>query len=223
MVDPELRKRFVNSIEYLRKMSFFQDYSDLSSEEILKKIFNGEINYSHRWWDEKEKSIYGASHGILLRESLMKYEKDWMEKSDTEIDGTLIVFDTKRILEEDAETMLDEEMGRAILERLARISRGVFQPTNISSRWLTPSASKWLIQEVSFDFRGRRHSIEIALLHDYIQDMGLRELNELIEDTEYQDYQVKCRDIMRIIVVVLTKEEAEKLEKERGWSFEYLV
>ncbi len=38
MVNPKLRKRLVDSIEYLRKMGFFQNYSDLSSEEILKKI-----------------------------------------------------------------------------------------------------------------------------------------------------------------------------------------
>jgi hypothetical protein len=37
---PELRKRLIDSIEFLRKMGFFQDYSSLHSEEILEKIFN---------------------------------------------------------------------------------------------------------------------------------------------------------------------------------------
>lgn len=56
MIRPELRKRFVDSIECLRKMDFFQDYSGLSSEEILNKIFSGEINYKFywlKWWREE--------------------------------------------------------------------------------------------------------------------------------------------------------------------------
>lgn len=41
VMNPELRKRFVDSLDYLRKMDFFKDYSNLTSEEILEKIFNG--------------------------------------------------------------------------------------------------------------------------------------------------------------------------------------
>ncbi|MBO3842120.1 MAG: hypothetical protein FGF48_06865 [Candidatus Brockarchaeota archaeon] len=223
MMNPKLKKRLVDSIEYLRKMDFFQDYSDLTSEEILNKIFNGEINYSHEWWEEREEPKSQIPHGILLKQSLVEYEKDWMKESDAEIDGAVMVFDTKRVMVEEAETIPDDEMGEAILERLARISRGVFQPTNINSRWLTPLQSKWSIQEISFDFKGKRHSIEIALMLDYIEDMGLRELNELIKDTGYQYYQVKRGDMAHIIVVVLTEEEANKLEKERDWSFKYIV
>ena len=233
MVNPILRKRFVDSIEYLRKMDFFKDYSDLSSEEILERIFNGEINYAYSWWKEWRESIlhsqegkssfYTPLEGVLLKESLEEYEDDWMKSSDAEIDCNIISFDTKRAIEEKSETVVDDNLGVTMLKRLARISRGIFQPTNISWRWLTPDESKWSIQEVSFDFKGSRHAIQIVLKHDYIEDMGLAELNELIEDTGYKYYQVECKDIMRIIVVVLTKEEAEKLRKERGWEFEYIV
>lgn len=222
MVDPKLRKRFVDSIDYLRKMDFFKDYSDLSSEEILERIFSGEINYPHSWWYE-EPRVFSEKpepilHGPSLLISIKDHQKYWMKASDFEIDRLLIPFDTKRVMKENAETSIDDNIGTALLKRLARISRGVFQPTNISSMWLTPKRSKWLVQEVSFDFKGKRHSIEIVLQYDYIEDMGLRELNELIEKTGYKYYQVE-QDY--IIVVVLTK-EAEKLEKERGWKFEYI-
>jgi len=45
-MNPEVKKRLVGSMEYLRRVGFFQDYSNLTSEEILEKIFNGEIDYS---------------------------------------------------------------------------------------------------------------------------------------------------------------------------------
>ncbi|MEM3466049.1 MAG: hypothetical protein QXU11_10690 [Thermoproteota archaeon] len=51
MVNPELKKRFIDSIDYLRKMDFFKDYSNLSSEEILERIFDGMISYPTRWLD----------------------------------------------------------------------------------------------------------------------------------------------------------------------------
>lgn len=41
MVNLELRKRFVDSIEHIRKMDFFKDHSNLSSVKILEKIFGG--------------------------------------------------------------------------------------------------------------------------------------------------------------------------------------
>ncbi|MEM2058772.1 MAG: hypothetical protein QXZ66_07340 [Thermoproteota archaeon] len=143
-----------------------------------------------------------------------------MKSSDAEIDHWIIPFDTKRTVEEKLETIPDKEMGIVILNRLAKISRNVFQPMNISSKWLTPLGSKWSVQEVSFEFKGKRYSIEIVLRYDYIVDMGLRELNELIGDTGYKYYQIEDEDIT---VVVLTEEEVKKLRKERGWSFKYLV
>jgi hypothetical protein len=54
VMNPVLRKRLIDSIEYLRKMDFFKDYSSLSSEEILDKIFSGEICYEDAWWVDRE-------------------------------------------------------------------------------------------------------------------------------------------------------------------------
>lgn len=221
MINPELEKRFVDSIEYLRKMDFFKDYSDITSEEILERIFEGEIDYTY-WWEEWEKKL-PRKLGLKWGSALKRYAKEdtslWMKANNAEIDYRIIPFDTKRVVIEDSETAkLSREMGIAILSRLARISRGVFQPTNISSRWMVDPYYKWSVQEVSFDFKGERRTIQIVLRYDYLMDIGLEELNEIIRDTEYRYYQLATEDI---IVVVLTKEEAEKLRRERGWGFKY--
>ncbi|MBO3810285.1 MAG: hypothetical protein FGF50_11935 [Candidatus Brockarchaeota archaeon] len=218
MINPELRKRFVDSIEYLRKMDFFKDYSDLSSEEILERIFEGEIDYAY-WFQEWERKQPPEPNGSRLKRYLRENTSSWIRASNAEIDYRIIPFDTKRVVIEDPETWaFSDEMGIAILTRLARISRGVFQPTNITSRWSTEPEYKWSIQEVNFDFKGERHTIQIALKYDYFEDIGLEELNDIIRGTGYWYYQIATEYIM---VVVLTKEEAEKLRKERGWRFEY--
>ncbi|MBO3755302.1 MAG: hypothetical protein FGF53_10595 [Candidatus Brockarchaeota archaeon] len=91
-----------------------------------------------------------------------------MGASDFEIDLDLIPFDTKRVVVEPSETWIDDNMGPAMLRRLARISRGVFRPTNISSKWLIRPRERRerSVQEVSFNFRGERYSIQIILQED---------------------------------------------------------
>jgi hypothetical protein len=56
---PELRRRPIGSIEYLRKMGFFQDHSSLSSEEMLKKIFYEETCYENAWWTGRDNGASG--------------------------------------------------------------------------------------------------------------------------------------------------------------------
>ena len=98
-MEPELRKRLVDSIDYLRKMGFFEDYSNLSSEEILEKIFSGEINYSSLWYLE-----WGIRpRGAFLRKYAAEQREEYMKKSDAEIDYKLAPFDIKRIFIESSE------------------------------------------------------------------------------------------------------------------------
>ncbi|MEM2050982.1 MAG: hypothetical protein QXI42_04070 [Thermoproteota archaeon] len=224
-MDPKLRKRFVDSIEYLRKMDFFKDYSNLTSEEILNKIFNGEIDYEF-WWKERkgrEKRHLIPPWGEILKEGIEMKESFWMKSSDAEIDYRIIPFDTKRVMKESPRTVIDDELGIIMLRRLARISRGVFQPSDISEEYVYPDpelGNDWTTYRVYFMFSDERHSVKITLEKDYFHDLGLRKINELIKDTGYQYYQINKEDL---IVVVLTKEEAERLEKERGWKFKYEI
>ncbi|MEM3659685.1 MAG: hypothetical protein QXU11_04645 [Thermoproteota archaeon] len=79
------------SLDYLREMDFFKDYSNLSSEELLKKIFRDEIIYASSWWYEEPCSSFPEipepiPHGFYLLDDIEKNQKDWMKKSVFEID-----------------------------------------------------------------------------------------------------------------------------------------
>ncbi|MEM3648761.1 MAG: hypothetical protein QW506_06325 [Thermoproteota archaeon] len=229
MVNPKVRERLIDSLNYLRKMDFFKDYSDLTSEGILNKMLCNEINYASSWDYEEPDifSLHGAQelipYGFYLQRSIEEKPERWMEISNFEIDLDLIPFDTRRVTVELSETWIDDSMGPAILRRLARISRGVFQPTNVSGKWLIRPRERrgWSVQEVSFDFKGEGRSIRIVLQEDYLVSLGLGELNEMIRDTGYQYYSLDTSKTYgdRIVMVVLTEEEKEKLVKERGWEF----
>ncbi|MBO3797667.1 MAG: hypothetical protein QXI42_10390 [Thermoproteota archaeon] len=53
-------------------------------------------------------------------DDIEKNQKDWMKKSVFEIDLSLIPFDTKRVMQEEVETDIDDNMGVAILKRLEK-------------------------------------------------------------------------------------------------------
>lgn len=74
MVEPlsNVEQRFIESITYLRKMGFFEECSNLSSEEIFEKM--------------RKKSI-------MLKN--LK-EEDWMKESTYEIDSFVATDDRKR-------------------------------------------------------------------------------------------------------------------------------
>ncbi len=95
----ELRKRFIESIEYLRKMGFFEDYSGLSSEEILERIFSGEIDYRYRWREEEQRHMgqrwSPTPRGVIFKESIEEHEEDFMKESDAMIDYELAFLTAK--------------------------------------------------------------------------------------------------------------------------------
>lgn len=68
-----MRQHFIESITYLRKLGFFEEYSNLSSKEIFEKM--------------REKSI-------MLKN--LK-EEDWMKESTYEIDSFVATDDRKRV------------------------------------------------------------------------------------------------------------------------------
>ncbi|MEM2088452.1 MAG: hypothetical protein QXF52_07265 [Thermoproteota archaeon] len=124
MVNPELTRRLADSIECLRRMDFFRDYSNLSSEEILERIFNGEIDYEVDWFSEeaiekdREKELEirrkrGIKpHGVILKESLVEHEEYLTMASDFEVDLKVTFFDRKRIFVEDPETIIKKNASR---------------------------------------------------------------------------------------------------------------
>jgi hypothetical protein len=208
-----VRERFINSIEYLRKLGFFEEYSNLTSEEIFEKVKGWS-----RWvsWDEKE----------------------WEKDSDFNVDRYALAIDSKRslsLLIKWDDTFYPEKRCAETLEKLASFSRGAFQPTGIEyeevKEWTDREKSWPEKYEVSvhFKFRGQRRTIKFPFSHEWLGiDEVLAQINHLIRDTEYQYY--LYGDYYRGLgggefaeAYVLTKKEVRKLVKERGWELYHPV
>lgn len=233
VMNPEFRKRLINSMKFLKEMDFFKEYSNLSSEEILEKIFNGEIDYEAQWfveeWPEemRRKVREGRkTHGQTFKELLEEREDYWMKASDSEIDLELAFFDIKRAFIEHTETVIGKGIGRVSLEKLARISRGFFNPIYVGEEVLDwkgkpPPALKrarhstGCIFKVAFKFKGKDQLVEFYSDADYLyMDPAMEKINELIKDTGYQYYDLHDPDY--IVYAVFSSDEAEKLTR-RGW------
>ncbi|MBO3842933.1 MAG: hypothetical protein FGF48_11065 [Candidatus Brockarchaeota archaeon] len=227
----ELRKRFIDSIEYLRKMDFFKDYSDLTSEEILEKIFEGEIDYEVHWfvetWPEEEQRKERGTRGRYLRESLEEREDYWMNASDFKVDEELSFFDVHRVFVEDTKAVIRKGMCEILLRKLARISRDVFNPRYIREEMLKweeppPALGKayfsggWIFR-ILFEFRGKEHLVEFYSDGKYLfMNPAIKMINELIKDTGYQYYHIP--DFDYTVYGVFSEDEAVKLKRERGWK-----
>ncbi|MEM3958519.1 MAG: hypothetical protein QXO47_10010 [Thermoproteota archaeon] len=185
----DVKQRFIESIEYLRKLGFFEEYSNLTSEEIFEKL--------------GEKSI-------MLKN--LK-EEDWIKESTYEIDSLLATSDLKRVWGKDAELGYhpspEDEM--RFLRELAGISRGVFQPTNMRYE-----KDMWG-RRIRFIFRGKEYTFTFTYWGDFLDvEHIFSQLNKVMEGTGYRYYLMGGTGQF-IFTVVLTPEEAEKLRKERGW------
>ncbi|MEM3466048.1 MAG: hypothetical protein QXU11_10695 [Thermoproteota archaeon] len=167
-----------------------------------------------------------------MKESLEEREEYWMkEANDFRVDLRLAFFDTKRVFVEDAETDVLEGMGIALMKKLVRISRGVFNPTGMKESWSRwrgqppPEVKKyfycnygyWSKCNVFFEFRDEEYAADFYCEGDWLlADLAVKRINELIRDMGYQYYEVREE---YIVYVVLSEDEAEKLRKERGWEF----
>ncbi|MEM2088858.1 MAG: hypothetical protein QXF52_09365 [Thermoproteota archaeon] len=190
----DVRQRFIESIEYLRKLGFFEEYSNLTSEEIFEKL---------------------RDRSILLKN--LK-EEDWKKESVFEMDRFIATHDFKRIWGRDAELgyLPSSEDEMRFLRELAEISRGVFQPSNMRCK-----KDMWG-ERICFTFRGKEHEVMFTYREDFLNiERLLSQLNKVMEATGYKYYLIGSGDQFAF-VVVLTPEEAEKLRRERGWRlYEY--
>lgn len=185
-----MRQRFIESITYLRKMGFFEEYSNLTSEEIFEK----------RWGND-----------ILLKDT-----KRWMSKSTYEIDRYVVIHDPKRVWSRDVEMPLGN--AAKLLKELSEISRGAFQSTDIKEGGLKEVSEKFTSQKVSFTYNSKKHMMEFVWKNDFLLiESLLHKLNRLIEKTGYCYYLMEDGGQFAF-VIVLTKEEASRLIKERGWK-----
>jgi hypothetical protein len=185
-----VRERFINSIEYLRKLGFFEEYSNLTSEEIFERI----------------------SEGSILLKDLDEEEEEWARKSDFKMDTLVAIKDRKRLWGMDVEISPYQGFAEETFKEIAAISRGVFQPKDIEEEWLGWGS------RIHFTFRGERHTLDFRFNYDFL-DVGsiMMKINDLIKDTGYQYYEILVDSGQCVFAIVLTKWEAEKLVKERCW------
>ncbi|MEM2416640.1 MAG: hypothetical protein QW755_05120, partial [Nitrososphaerota archaeon] len=168
-------------------MDFFKEYSNLTSEEIFEKI-------------KKE-------NNLDLRE--------WVRESTFEIDKYLAAEDRNRIWLQDTEIYPDKGVEIEFLNNLARISRGVFQPTYIRSEW--SEKDEYTRCRVYFNYMNKEDFIDFIWNIDWLYaGHAINKINEIIKNTGYQYYLINSRN-QTLWFTVLTNEEAKKL-KERGWK-----
>jgi len=234
------KRRIISSLDRLRRLGFFEDYSNLTSEELFEKIRNGELG--REWpgpWEsieEAKRLLVGARDlvedggktRILTTEETAEKEykesiEEWMKKDDFDIDAEVMAYDTKRVILEDVETSSYRGFGLEFLQRLVQISRGAFNPTDVrEGKKIFGRKHTWWKVPVYFKFRGQEYSDEFIYSASINIDSVAGRINELIKDTGYQYYRICLFDSSNLSVVVLTEEEVKKLVEERGWELQRL-
>lgn len=99
------------------------------------------------------------------------------------------------------------------VKALARISRGVFEPTEITESWESPKGPI----RIHFLLRGKKTSLKVDLWDGMFDFRILLQLNLLIWDTPYRFEMAPMDDIL--FVTVLTAGEKTELERLRNLAF----
>jgi hypothetical protein len=204
-VDNTTRKLFIESIDYLKRMDFFEDYKNLTSEEIFERIRRGEIGREWLGWGSKE-----LSPEEKRRKQRAYYNEPFA------YDRYIACHDKRRVFFESMERYCPEDIGVELLEKLAWISRGVFNPTEIKEGRTRYAKDYWTLP-IHFKFRGKELKIKLVRSAVLNLDLIASQINELIKDTGYQYYTFDRAFYDNILMLVLTEKEAIKLIKERGW------
>lgn len=101
----------------------------------------------------------------------------------------------------------------ATVEALARISRGVFAPSNVSERWETTDGPI----VISFQLEGKEHSLKVDTWDGMFDFRILLQINLLLKNTPHRFEMAPLDDIL--FITVLTAEEKMDLERHRNLAF----
>lgn len=178
------------AVRYFHGMGFLAHYAGMSDDEIAAKI--------------KE------YHGI-----------DWEEyiaaaADQASADMFLLMADVDRVWFRDLECVYSGDRAYAhTLEEWASISRGAFQPSDIEETWESDEGPV----RVTFTLDGAQHEYVHGDGNDDLIDLEiLKMVNGLLRHAPYRleaaDNLGDCR-----FIVALSREERERLRRDRGWSF----
>ncbi len=178
------------AVRYFHGMGFFAHYAGMADDDIAAKI----------------REYHGA---------------DWEEyitsaRDQASADMFLLMADPYRVWFRDLEGVYKGDNAYAhTLEEWASISRGAFHPTDIEETWESDAGPV----RVMFTFDGARHEyVHANGDDDFINLEILKMVNWLLRDAPYRleaaDNLGDCR-----FIVALSRDERDRLYRDRGWSF----
>lgn len=204
----------LEAVHFYRPLGFFEDAVDLSDEELAATL---EARYAE---------AMGPVAGPLVGpEPKQARPGDWENAIPAEAhpEVNLLALDPSRVWWQDLEMeyLRDDGQFVRLIEAWANISRGAFNPTGVREIW--PEGEPMYIE---FEWDGDIHRITPWAEEDQPDHDGfgwtdleiLNGLNELLGPTGYA-YHLHDPFDQTGFVVVLTEEEAEILQNERGWVF----
>jgi hypothetical protein len=179
----------LESVHVYRQVGLFEEDANLSDAALAQKL-------SRRYAREHERPFNPSD--------------DWAELY-------LLALDENRFWWTDleADVCRENNVYVRVLQEWARISRGSFSPEGIEETWDTDEGPV----NVSFVLNAKRHVIHPLYLGDWIDILVLDTINDLIEASGFRFEYYPVGESQIAFVIVLTPEEKELLERERGDLF----
>lgn len=178
----------IERLSFFRRRGFFADFDNRADDDVARELYNLQID---KW------GTGFTTDGPMG-------------------DLDLLAWDRKRVWWEDAEADVGpgNRIYESVLPQLGEISRGAFEPTEVSEEWSGETGPISL----SFTYRNARQTVIARYLDDYL-DLGiLRQINAIISASRLAYYVFEEFD-QSAFVVVLGIDERNVLESERGWRF----
>ncbi|GEM_PF-6353072 len=176
-----------------RELGFFSGLSDLTDAGLAEHL--------------RHQYCTVAAPGFELRTSF----PGW--------DIALLAMDDDRAWWYDSECVFkDDKVYAQLIERLGRISRGTFQPTDVEEEW----EGDFGPIHIRFRVQGEQHKIDLGEMATDFMELGVLEyLSALIKaSTPYQVVRLSTGDQTEFIVM-LSADERERLKRERPALFDF--
>lgn len=188
---PEAKEWMSEFIRYFSALGFFKSYSQLDENALADKIM-----------EKRLKGTRVAFNPLL-----------------SAIEVRLLCVDRERLYKPDLESNIIEanQVYVKFTEKLARISRGAFEPEQIKEIWKGENGPILL----EFVLDGKKRSIVPKYLGNRIDIRIISTINDMILpknvrfEISYDNHHSSC-------LIVLSPEEKENLIIDRNWKFEDL-
>ena len=180
--------KFSYTIDYFRKIGFFVDFKNNTDIEIFRII------------SEEHQNKYGES----------------LNPNDSFFDLHITSFDKSRVWWKDTESDVcsGNNSYTKFLNELSKISRGSFNPSNITEKWESEEGPI----NIEYDLDNTHHNINPNFIDDYLDIEILRDINNQIASSGFRFEQFLPFD-QTAFILVLTKKEKTDLKRKRGWKF----